>query len=307
MHRHSGHWKLGLLLAVCADLMWGIQPIALSHLVRTLSPNTIAFSKLLSAAIALAIYMPMGGKMPAYLSHGKRMSSLLLSGALGMGLSYVCFAGAFKYISPANAQVYIQLSRLFLALGGIYFFKETFSRSQWAGLVTLAVGFIVFYRDQSAVSEVTSTYVIGVAFVIASAVTWAVYALCQKELLTTFSSKQILLFFYVASAFGLAGFAQIPELFTISSHELTLLLIVCASNLLAFVFFAEAMNHWDVTRVSALSCLTPFFTLGALAILRSTTDLDLPVEVMSPSSYLGAILVVSGSVVVTFASRQKAR
>jgi len=51
--------------------------------------------------------------------------------------------------------------------------------------------------------------------------------------------------------------------------QLWLLVFCCINTLIAYGCFAEAMNLWDASKVSATLALAPLFTIGSLKLVVS--------------------------------------
>jgi drug/metabolite transporter (DMT)-like permease len=85
-------------------------------------------------------------------------------------------------------------------------------------------------------------------------------------------------------------------------------LAFCALNtLLAYGAFAESLEHWEATRVSAVLSLTPLVTLCSTSILPFLWQ-DSPVtDPLTSRGWLGAVFVVIGSLTVSLGSRHKDR
>jgi drug/metabolite transporter (DMT)-like permease len=69
----------------------------------------------------------------------------------------------------------------------------------------------------------------------------------------------------------------------------------CANTLIAYGAFAEALDHWEVSRVGAVLALAPLFTLVSSRLVNRFAPGLLPAEELSMLSFMGAVLVVAGS------------
>ena len=116
-----------------------------------------------------------------------------------------------------------------------------------------------------------------------------------------------MLFIYVFASFALAPSSS-PSLLLNLSWLQWLLLAYCALNtLIAYGAFAEALNHWEASRVSAVLALTPLGTfITAMIVAWQFPDYLAP-ENLDLLSWLGAIVVVIGSMVISLASRANRR
>ncbi len=98
-------------------------------------------------------------------------------------------------LTSETAQVVIQLAPFLMMLGGIFIFRERLLLWQKIGAVTLVAGLLLFFNDRLILLLTQlGQDSFGVLLVIIAAITWACYALAQKQLLMHYSSQQIMLF-----------------------------------------------------------------------------------------------------------------
>ncbi len=74
-----------------------------------------------------------------------------------------------------------------------------------------------------------------------------------------------------------------------------LLAFCCANTVIAYGAFAEALKHWDASRVGATLTLTPLFTMATMWVLEHTSPGFVKPEQLNFTSVLGAFVVVGGS------------
>ena len=74
-----------------------------------------------------------------------------------------------------------------------------------------------------------------------------------------------------------------------------MLAFCCLNTLIAYGAFAEALEHLEVSRVSAVLALAPVFTIGSLWIASRFAPGLLEPEGLTIASVAGALLVVGGS------------
>ena len=75
-----------------------------------------------------------------------------------------------------------------------------------------------------------------------------------------------------------------------------LALAYCALNtLVAYGAFAEALEHWEASRISAVFATTPLLCLGVIALVHALAPDLIGAEQVSTAGYVGAALVVIGS------------
>jgi drug/metabolite transporter (DMT)-like permease len=80
----------------------------------------------------------------------------------------------------------------------------------------------------------------------------------------------------------------------------------CALNtLIAYGAFAEALNHWEASRVSTVLALTPLGTLACGMLLALMLPGFPPPDDIDRVSIVGASMVVAGSMTTSMAGRSR--
>lgn len=305
LHRARGNPRIGLLLALATVLLWGFLSIALKLLlVGGMDAFTITWYRLTASALLLGGFQARRGRLPSLRALGVRSWGLLAVALLGLLGNYVLFAVALDYVPPATAQLVIQLAPILFLLGGLTIFREAFSRPQWIGLGVLVAGLLLFFNERLlALFRLSGTEAVGVAIVAVAAVVWAGYALAQKQLLMNLSSVNILLLIYVGATVLLLPLATPSQVATLGRFELGLLAFGIVNTLAAYGCFAEALEHWEASRVSAVISLTPLVTIFAVyAVLAVWPEADIGAR-LDALGMAGAILIVAGSMMTALGSR----
>ena len=309
LHRASGHWRLGLTLTVITALCWATLPIALKIALDVLDPITLTWFRFLVAALFTAAWLGLRGKLrgprAGYGGLGRRGWLMLLVAAVMLVGNYVFYLLGVQHTTPANAQLLIQLAPLLMALGGIWVFGERFRAAQWFGLALLALGMALFFADQLAAAARAPGYVLGSALVIVGAIVWAVYALLQKQLLVKLGSMQILLFIYVVATLMLLPFAHPATLLQLDALHWAVLAFCAFNTIGAYGAFAEALAHWEASRVSAVLATTPLLCIAAITGVHALWPQWLAPERITALGWIGASLVVAGSAAVSLLGRAR--
>jgi len=304
LHRASGQWRLGLTLTVITALCWATLPIALKIALAVLDPITLTWFRFVVAAMFTATWLGLRGKLRGrYTGLGGRGWLMLLVAALMLVGNYVFYLLGVQYTTPANAQLLIQLAPLLMALGGIWVFGERFRAAQWLGLALLALGMALFFADQLVAAARGPGYVLGSGLVIVGAIVWAVYALLQKQLLMKLGSMQILLLIYVVSSVVLLPFAHPMALLQLDALHWTVLAYCAINTIGAYGAFAEALAHWEASRVSAVIATTPLLCILAVTAVHGWWPQALAAETITTLGWVGATLVVVGSAAVSLLGR----
>lgn len=305
LHRASGHWRLGLLLSLITAACWATLPIALKLVLQKLDPITLTWFRFLVAAVFTGAWLGWRGRLGGYRALDGRNWAMLGVAALMLVGNYVFYLLGVQHTTPANAQLLIQLAPLLMALGGIWVFGERFRAAQWLGLALLAAGMGLFFYDQLAASARSPGYVLGSSLVIVGAVVWAIYALLQKQLLVRLGSMQILCFIYVVASIVLLPFSDPSALLRLDALHWALLAYCAFNTIGAYGAFAEALAHWEASRVSAILATTPLLCIAAAWAVHALWPQWLAPERIAPIGWTGAALVVAGSAAVSLLNRRR--
>jgi drug/metabolite transporter (DMT)-like permease len=82
-----------------------------------------------------------------------------------------------------------------------------------------------------------------------------------------------------------------------------MLLFCCANTLIGYGAFAEALEHWEISRVSAVLSLAPLITLTGMWLVEYLFPGVVEPEGLNTLSILGALLVVAGSALSALGAR----
>ncbi|MCC5614633.1 DMT family transporter [Nostoc sp. CHAB 5836] len=299
LHQSSGRWRLGLALSLLTVLLWGILPIALIITLQVLDVYTVIWFRFLVSFILLAVYLGIRGKLPRLEQLRCASGKLLAIATLFLGINYFLFMQGLALTSPANAEVLIQLSTLLLGFGGLVIFKERYRLSQWIGVSVMICGYVLFFHEQlTNLITAHGTYILGSVLIVLAAIVWAIYALAQKQLLQSLSSPSIMLIIYGGCAFLFTPLAKVKSLLILDSFHWVTLVFCALNTLIAYGAFAESLEHWEASRVSAVLALAPIVTLISVAVLSVIAPYLIPAEKFSFIAILGAGLVVTGSVAI---------
>ncbi len=287
---------LGFFLSLIAAGLWGVLPIALKELLTGMEAGTVVWYRFLVAGVVLFGWLALRGNLPPLMSVSNKLRWLLLIAALGLCGNYYYFSLSLNYVNAETSEAVIQLTTLFLILGGVIVYKEPFVGVQKLGTGLIVLGLLLFFNDR--LSEFTSldnAETIGVLIVVVAAITWTIYALLQKQLLKDFSSVQILFVIYVVSVIVLLPIVSLEQIFQLTSFQYALLAFCCLNTIVAYGSFAEALALWDASKVSAMLALAPLFTIGTLKLIVFLNPDYAFSDRLSWLSILGALLLIAGS------------
>ena len=294
----TGRWRLGLALALTTAVLWGVLPIALKITLQGMDAYTITWYRFVLSSLVVGVMLAATGQLPPLRSLDRHVWLLLLVALIGLIGNYLLYALALKHATPAVTQTVIQLAPMFLLLGGLLFFRERFSTVQWIGFAGLLAGLALFFnRRLPELLGLNAGLGLGVTLLVLAALVWAGYGLAQKQLLQQLSSQQILWVLYLASVLVLLPATHPATIRALSPGELLMLLFCGLNTIVAYGAFAEAMRHWEVSRVSAVLSIAPLVTLAAMWLTTRIVPGLLEPERLNALSIAGALLVVGSSAV----------
>lgn len=299
LHQTSGRWRLGLTLSLITAFLWGILPITLTVALQALDIYTVTWFRFWMAFGLLFAYLASRKQLPELQKLREASLGLLVIATLFLGLNYLLFLQGLLLTSPTTSEVVIQLAPILLSMGALVIFKERYTLPQWLGLVVLSLGFALYFHEQlKTVITAPNNYLLGNGLLILGAVCWAIYALAQKQLLHKLPSATIMLIVYGGCGLLFTPLAKPQLLLTLSPLHWGMLLFCGLNTLLAYGAFAEALDHWEASRVSAIIALTPLVTLVAVWAVSLLTPTLIAPENLTLLGIIGALLVVVGSVAI---------
>jgi drug/metabolite transporter (DMT)-like permease len=306
VHQSSGRWRLGLALSLLTVFLWGILPIALKVTLKVLDVYTVIWFRFFMSFTLLAIYLGVTRKLPTPAQLRVTSGKLLIIVIISLAANYFCFMQGLALTAPANAEVIIQLATVLLGFGGLVVFRERYTLGQWLGVSVLTLGFGLFFHAQlTNLITAQGTYLFGSGLVVLGAVFWAIYALAQKQLLRFLSSAHIMLIIYGGCVLLFTPLASLKTLLTLDVFHWLFLLFCGLNTLIAYGAFAESLEHWEASRVSAVLALAPVVTLISVELVSEFAPSLIPAESLTITGIMGAILVVSGSVTVALGKAKK--
>lgn len=299
MHISSGRWVYGLFLALLTAVLWGILPIKLKQVLLVMDPVTVTWFRLLVSGGLLLAFLGATRRLPSVRALGRNGRFLLLLCVGGLIGNYVLYLIGLNMLSPGTAQLMIQMGPVLLLISSVVVFKERFSLGQGIGLVILLLGFGLFFNQRlDELLTSLGTYTKGILIILLAAAVWTFYALGQKQLLTVWSSPQVMMVIYLICALILTPWAHPLEALQLSPLQGWLLLACCLNTLVAYGAFAEALAHWEASRVSATLAITPLVTFGCVALAAMLWPGYVQPEQINGLAYIGAVIVVLGSVLI---------
>lgn len=286
---------LGFMFALITAMAWGSLPLALKQVLTAMDTLTIVWYRFLVATLALLLLLGISGKLPKFSQLNRYFVGLAVIGILGLAGNFSLFNSSLRFIEPSVAQIFIHLSSFMMLFCGVVIFKETLGLHQKIGVVVLIIGLCLFFNDRLDDFTRLNDYFIGVILSVCASIIWVTYGLAQKLMLRRFSSQQVLLMIYFGCAVVFTPFADFPQVEALSGFTLLCFIYCCLNTLIGYGAYAEALNRWDVAKVSVVITLVPLFTILFSHLLHYCLPQHFAAPELNSISYLGALVVVLGA------------
>jgi drug/metabolite transporter (DMT)-like permease len=305
LHVTSGRWKLGFALALTTACLWGSLPIALKSLLTDMQAQTLVWYRFTVAAVLLGLGLAWRRQLIPARPRTRTVLWLLVIAAVCFAANNVIFVMGLGYITPTAGQVVIQLAPMMLLFGGVMVFKESFGGAQIVGLLLLLGGMLLFFHERLGDLFGNFTgYAFGVLLIVISAIVWAGYAMAQKQLLVNYGSPTLMWMIYAAGAVLLLPLATPSQVYALDGTQLAILLYCSILTILGYGAFAEALAHWEATRVSAVVAITPLITWTLNRVAAALLPGYAQPEHLSPWSIVGAGMVTLGCAFAALSRRR---
>ncbi|MCW9710596.1 DMT family transporter [Avibacterium sp. 21-586] len=286
---------LGFIFALITAMAWGSLPIALKQVLNVMTPQTIVWYRFIVASSALLLFLGLRKKLPKLSQLNRYYVGLLLCGIIGLSGNFSLFNTSLQFIEPSVVQIFIHLSSFAMLICGVIVFKERLGLHQKIGLIILIIGLALFFNDKLSEFTQLNGYLIGVLLSVCAALIWVAYGVAQKLMLRQFTAQQVLLMFYFGCAIVFTPFAQVSQVQGLSGLTLACFIYCCLNTLIGYGAYAEALNHWEVAKVSVVVTLVPLFTIAFSHLLHAIYPQDFSAPALNSLSYIGALVVVLGA------------
>ncbi|MNJ39375.1 putative inner membrane transporter YhbE [compost metagenome] len=261
-----------------------------------MDPVTVTWFRLLVSGGLLFAWLAASRRLPSFNALGRKGWGLVALATGGLVGNYVLYLMGLNLLSPGTAQLVVQLGPVMLLVASVFLFKERFTVGQGMGLAILLTGFGLFFNQRlEELLTSLSVYTTGVLTIVLATTIWVFYALSQKQLLTVWNSLQVMMVIYLCCAALLTPWVHPLEALQLSPLQGWLLLACCLNTLIAYGAFAEALAHWEASKVSATLALTPLVTFVAVALAAWFWPDYVQAEQINTLGYIGALVVVLGS------------
>lgn len=285
----------GFLFSLMAVIMWGTLPIALQPVLKEMNAQIIVWFRFIVAMFGVGFMLFFAKKLPKLTALSRKDLGLLLLGIAGLSGNFFLFNVALRYIPASASQVLSPLSSFAMILLGAFLFKERIRLNQKLGFIIVVVGLLLFFHNRFADFSQMNGYAFGILCGMTASLIWIGYGLSQRLLLERFNSMQILFMIYIGCSLVFTPLMDFSQAVNLTPFTAICLVYCCLNTIIAYGTYAEALNRWDVSKVSIMMPLIPIFTMifSEMAYFWKPESFTLPD--LSFLTVLGACLVVFGA------------
>lgn len=287
---------LGFLFALTAAMAWGSLPVALKQVLNVMTTPTIVWFRFVVAFVSLFLLLGLSKKLPHIREFSSYYVRLAVIGVIGLAGNFFLFNSSLRFVEPSVAQIFIHLTSFLMLLCGVVFFKEKLGLHQKLGLGILIFGLILFFNDKWEQLFSAGKYATGILLSISAAFVWVAYGMAQKMMLRKFSSQQILMLMYFGCAILFTPFAEVSQVSGLSGLSLACFIYCCLNTIFGYGAYAEALNRWEVSKVSVVITLVPLFTILFAHLAHWMAPQEFNSPTLNSLSYVGAMVVVCGAI-----------
>lgn len=251
----------GFLFSLMAVIMWGTLPIALQPVLKEMNAQTIVWFRFIVAMFGVGFMLFFAKKLPKLTALSRKDLGLLLLGIAGLSGNFFLFNVALRYIPATASQVLSPLSSFAMILLGAFLFKERIRLNQKLGFIIVVVGLLLFFHNRFADFSQMNGYAFGILCGMTASLIWIGYGLSQRLLLERFNSMQILFMIYIGCSLVFTPLMDFSQAVNLTPFAVICLVYCCLNTIIAYGTYAEALNRWDVSKVSIMMPLIPIFTM----------------------------------------------
>lgn len=136
----------------------------------------------------------------------------------------------------------------------------------------------------------------GVLLSLTASLVWVAYGMAQKLMLRRFSSQQILLMMYFGCLLVFTPVAEFSQVSNLTPFAFGCFVYCCLNTLFGYGAYAEALNRWEVSKVSVVITLVPLFTIFFAHLAHYVSPKNFAAPELNMISYIGAFVVVCGAI-----------
>lgn len=241
---------------IATVLMWASSFVLIRFSAGELSPGPLALLRLLAGAVTLSILLLWVRRGRLHRPTRAAFGLTALFGVIWFALYTVVFNLAGHYIDAGTIAMVVNLAPLMVGVGAVVFFKESFSRRLFLGMVVSLCG-IGLITVAGFTGELA---LLGLGIALIAAFLYAAGMLIQKLALRHTDPLTATWLACAAGTVSLLPFlgVTVEELQTTSTPVIIgAIYMGIGPTALGFWFWGYAMNHFPTGRVAASTLAVP--------------------------------------------------
>ena len=290
---------LGFLFSCVSVVMWGALPLAVQQVIQGMDAQTLVWYRFVIAGIGLLLILGPSRKLPKLSKIPRGYIWLILIGSCALCANFFLFNLALEHIPPTTSQIFGPFSSFLMLLAGVFIFKEVIGVHQKIGFLIVVCGLLLFFNDRLLAFQQFDDYMWGILLAMSASLIWNAYGIPQKILLKRLSSQQILIIVYVICALIMTPTSTPTQALELNFFQLCCFIFCCLNTLIAYGCYAEALNRWEVAKVSVMMTQIPVCSLLLSLICHSLYPQIFPAVTYNSITYIGALVVVCGAMLST--------
>jgi drug/metabolite transporter (DMT)-like permease len=289
---NTGKTKTYFLLMLTAAI-WGFQPLCIKWMVADWSPATITSIRYL--AICAVLFSFIWKKYGYLLPPRKALGSLLLMGAMGIGLNNVLQFSGLRYTTVTNCTLISATTPAITSLLAVFWIKERLSPFSWLGIVISFSGTLVVVSHGSMEVIRNMDFNQGDVLCFLSQVAWAIYSILGLKVM-----KQVSAVFVTAWAGFFGALLTIAYGIITDDFHVTVLTGLPLASYLYAVFLGGVLSMvcWNVGVKNAGPSIASIF-LNLMPVMGMCAGWFFFQEEIGTTQVTGALAIFAGVYLTT--------
>ncbi|MEY4640158.1 MAG: hypothetical protein RLZZ227_152 [Pseudomonadota bacterium] len=293
-------------MSLLTAFMWGVLPVVFTLLRKGPDVLAVTWIRFVFSATVVALILWRRRLLPDLSRWVRRDWAILFIAVFFLAGNFILYLFGLELISPEATAVLIQLAPFILMFGSVFIYGERFTVIEWVGAAVLFIGLVLFFNDRlQLLVQSFNNESLGIVYILFAAVSWGIYGLMQKPLLRTMGSAQLTLLVYAGGALLLLPVSNPRSLLGMTGMQDFAVLFGCLNMVIGYGAFTEALRVWQGAKVSAVIALAPVITIICMQAAVTLWPAYFPSSQLNLWAYVGAALVVAGSMLAALGKQKK--
>ena len=247
-----------------AVLFWGASFIATKYLLDELTPETIISMRLILAILFLLMIALFQKR--DFSINLKSHTYILLLAIIAVFHLWIQVTG-LKFTTASNTGWIIGTAPIFMALLGLFFFKEKLNALKVTGIIIATFGLLLLVGNGNP-TNIDLIKNKGDLLVLSSAFTWGIYSMVNKKISLNYSPVMTIHYLFIMMAIIIIPFTvtetainSVINLSSVGWIAILFLGLLCSG--VSYVIWAYALREMESAKVGAYLYFEPFVTVIA--------------------------------------------